>query len=88
MRKSHICPICFQTTFLDKFSIKCNHYFCKVCLEKWEEINSSCPICRYPKTKLEIFLNNPFLTIYQYIKLFWNNYSEFSDFMIDQRIIL
>ncbi len=88
MKKFNVCPICFDTTYLDKFSINCDHFFCNECLEKWEGINSSCPICRYQKPKLEIFLNNPFLTIYNYIKLFWNNYSKFSDFMIDHRIIL
>ena len=39
------CPICLEKIKDEKIT-KCNHKFCKECLETWLNVNISCPICR------------------------------------------
>ncbi len=39
------CPICYEK--IDKgYSTKCNHFFCKKCLDEWCKNNYNCPYCR------------------------------------------
>ena len=40
------CPICLHNLSDNIIVTKCNHTFCKNCLDKWQKNNSSCPICR------------------------------------------
>lgn len=39
------CTICMMPLY-DKFITPCNHVFHNRCLQKWCNINKSCPICR------------------------------------------
>ena len=43
-----ICPVCLEDLDeeSDIITTKCNHKFHKECLNKWQEDNSSCPMCR------------------------------------------
>ncbi|KAJ8362436.1 hypothetical protein AAFF_G00374060, partial [Aldrovandia affinis] len=55
------CPVCSEI-FRDPVILKCNHSFCKACLQKyWEQKGSrECPVCRrkfsiaYPPTNLSL----------------------------------
>jgi hypothetical protein len=41
------CTICYDKIQPDNISTtKCNHYFCKTCLDAWLAINTTCPMCR------------------------------------------
>ena len=45
------CSICLldfkeETEKIIKQKTVCSHEFCKDCLDKWLEINNTCPICR------------------------------------------
>lgn len=40
-----ICSICYEEVN-DIFITKCNHSFCKACLNKWLMQKNSCPLCR------------------------------------------
>ena len=50
------CPICLEEIKDEKIT-KCNHKFCKECLETWLNVNISCPICR-EKLKEKIIRGN------------------------------
>lgn len=39
------CTICLCDK-KDEYALKCNHSFCKMCIESWKENSMSCPICR------------------------------------------
>ncbi len=39
------CPICL-TEIENKHITKCNHSFCKCCIDTWLEEHNNCPICR------------------------------------------
>jgi hypothetical protein len=44
------CSICFNL-MSDNTNIKslqCSHRFCKGCINKWEQLNATCPMCRTP----------------------------------------
>jgi len=43
------CPICFCDYKEDDdiYTLKCNHYFHKECIEKWVKNSGTCPLCRY-----------------------------------------
>lgn len=49
-----ICPICMDN-LKDKETIRkgasCGHQFCASCLEKWLELHTTCPKCRYDMSK-------------------------------------
>ena len=48
-KMNHICPICYKVLNDDLvFPDSCSHYFCFVCLSKWNTYNSTCPLCRKP----------------------------------------
>ena len=42
------CTICLDVIQLGKEMLRldCRHYFCKKCISKWFDQNSSCPLCR------------------------------------------
>ena len=41
------CAICYDTIQPTNYSkTKCDHYFCKTCLDAWLEMNTTCPMCR------------------------------------------
>jgi hypothetical protein len=41
------CPICFTNLGTnDMIKTNCDHVFHKECLNKWLEVNDSCPVCR------------------------------------------
>jgi len=41
------CTICYDKIQPNNFSTtKCNHYFCKTCLDAWLALNTTCPMCR------------------------------------------
>ena len=44
------CPICTEEfEDINKIiQLKCNHIFHKECIEHWEKIKNSCPLCRKP----------------------------------------
>lgn len=45
--KSFECSICLQTDIKNISKLKCNHSFCKICIEKIIEDNKiKCPLCR------------------------------------------
>lgn len=39
------CPVCLKKVE-DYIKTKCNHFFCKICLDKWLDIKNTCPMCR------------------------------------------
>ncbi len=41
------CAICFRRGRI-KYSLECNHIFCKTCIQAWCVVNPSCPMCRIP----------------------------------------
>ena len=44
-----VCPICLtETNMLLHSTTICNHRFHSQCLHKWLQIDSTCPLCRYP----------------------------------------
>ena len=40
-----ICPICYDNN-VDYIAEKCNHKFCKKCIDSWLRKNHTCPMCR------------------------------------------
>lgn len=50
------CPICLHKNE-KPFSLDCNHSFHEECIQKWLNINNSCPICRKPDISVKK-LNN------------------------------
>ena len=44
------CPICMQLLYLPQMFPKCEHVFCKLCLQYIEETEDQlkCPLCRTP----------------------------------------
>ena len=40
------CSICLESSKSGIIKTDCNHTFHKVCLDKWININNSCPYCR------------------------------------------
>lgn len=41
------CAICYDTIQPTNYSkTKCDHYFCKTCLDAWLDMNTTCPMCR------------------------------------------
>lgn len=58
------CTICYEDQN-NPTKMKCNHSFCKVCIDKWLEKHSTCPICRavvkerpHIETILPVWWNN------------------------------
>lgn len=47
------CSICLHKN-TNPFQLNCKHSFHKECIEKWLNINNSCPICREPDTRMNI----------------------------------
>ncbi len=48
------CPVCLKKVE-DYIKTKCNHFFCKICLDKWLDIKNTCPMCREKlKEKIEL----------------------------------
>jgi Ring finger domain len=45
------CPICLEKLFEEKEmmvkEMPCGHKYHAICLEKWLQMNSTCPFCRY-----------------------------------------
>lgn len=39
------CPICYENV-VDYTSEKCNHKFCKKCINSWLKTHHTCPMCR------------------------------------------
>jgi len=42
-----MCSICLEN--IDnkiKVTLKCDHYFCKACIDEWLKIKTFCPMCR------------------------------------------
>ena len=55
------CSICYESIqSLNIFKTKCNHYFCKYCIDSWIKKNRTCPLCRSDlfKTEEEFMLEN------------------------------
>lgn len=48
--KSNCCTI-KETLFV---KTKCNHYYCKSCIDEWFKINSKCPICMHDFNDIEL----------------------------------
>ncbi|ESN97105.1 hypothetical protein HELRODRAFT_178556 [Helobdella robusta] len=43
------CPVCLKKIRKEpSYICKCFHLFCKSCVDKWIEINETCPMCRGP----------------------------------------
>lgn len=42
------CSICYEFMNKIKKLQKCSHDFHQMCIEKWFEINNTCPLCRTP----------------------------------------
>lgn len=43
-KSNNKCAVCMQNNV--NIMVKCNHEFCKSCIDKWLENNSTCPLCR------------------------------------------
>jgi hypothetical protein len=64
MSNDNDCPICLEK-LLNCMTTKCQHQFHTLCLEKWLEKNSSCPICRHIINPTNLSYSSPdFVTIY------------------------
>lgn len=50
------CIICFNK-FKDETKLNCGHSFCAKCIKEWYYNNHTCPICRQPFQKNEIYDN-------------------------------
>lgn len=46
------CSICLEKIYFP-FSIRCSHTFHESCIERWMNINNSCPMCRKEIMTLE-----------------------------------
>ena len=40
------CHICMEELIDKKAVIDCKHYFCLTCIQKWAEIENTCPYCK------------------------------------------
>jgi hypothetical protein len=53
------CAICYDTIQPNNYSkTKCNHYFCRTCLDAWLDMNTTCPMCRESLNTWVISSNN------------------------------
>ena len=49
-----ICPICNDVLEEPRFASKCEHYFCRECIESWLTGNFTCPIDRQHLEKSDL----------------------------------
>ena len=42
------CIICLEKIEDEEYQLVCSHIFHKECINKWQNKNPSCPICRFP----------------------------------------
>lgn len=40
------CTICFEKIYAYSCLVKCNHIFCKECIDQWVKLSSACPLCK------------------------------------------
>jgi hypothetical protein len=51
--KDDMCVICLDSyslssnVYMNPVKTSCNHIYCKKCIQKWFEINSTCPVCKH-----------------------------------------
>ncbi|GES78069.1 ATP-dependent protease La domain-containing protein [Rhizophagus clarus] len=71
------CQICYSL-FIDPITTPCGHSFCKPCITRSLDHNSTCPICRQPLHNYNAYLHHPInKTIYSFIRaLYPSLYSE------------
>jgi hypothetical protein len=59
----HECPVCYEKKTLSSrkmSTLSCGHKLCKSCLAKWNEHNTTCPMCRadvLPKKGTLFYIN-------------------------------
>ena len=41
-----MCPICLLDNIVESYILKCEHIFCKKCIDEWMKISNICPLCR------------------------------------------
>lgn len=81
-----ICSICLNSLKKTR-SLPCRHKFHPKCIERWIEINNSCPICRKPieDNDVEIFIKNVVFDFYTILLLtviqLLNTQFKFSNFL-------
>jgi len=46
------CNICTEELIERKAVIDCGHFFCLACIQKWSEIENTCPYCKQEFTKI------------------------------------
>lgn len=84
------CPICLEDhPKLYPWS-SCQHLFCDNCIQQWSllDVKKTCPMCRTPRNESFLILDIikriiNFLTV-----IVPEHWECFSDFMVEQRIIL
>ena len=84
------CPICMENKLILKKWPTCQHYFCQPCIHTWISCNNNCgcPVCRASGGYYFLFINtlNKVITFLRVD--FPKHWELFSDFMIEQGIIL
>jgi hypothetical protein len=53
IQSENACSICW-TSMKKSYKTKCNHLFHKICIDKWLENNTTCPLCREVIKKIKI----------------------------------
>ncbi|CDO95875.1 unnamed protein product [Kluyveromyces dobzhanskii CBS 2104] len=48
------CTICYSEIYTGSI-LKCGHFFCKGCVVKWFEKDTSCPMCKSETTSFEVY---------------------------------
>ena len=77
MDSENKCPICLEYIKSNSHKQKCcSNYFHSVCLKKWYQVNSRCPLCR---SEPQIISFDDYLEIRNYFKKFKG--SEYIDFI-------
>ncbi len=41
------CPICYEVMNAEATKLNCGHIFHTHCIERWAELNCTCPYCRF-----------------------------------------
>ena len=71
------CPIC-QGSIKAKKLLECNHAFCGVCIFKWVDVGSQCPVCGIEVTNIDgPLFSFRFLILPVSLKLFLPSFSLF-----------
>lgn len=64
-----LCPICHEN-MRNTSILSCNHRYHTTCIERWRDVNNTCPECREPITNSEKITNMQILCIIYIVLVF------------------